>query len=205
MTLRFLGRIFSRIFGRLFFGAMERRPNEPSVSRCFLSVLTIGLIVLAPFFPASAQSEGGGGRDPRQSNDIFFNVGTLLPSRNGLTENVPGWGLRYSTPTSKGLFEFGANSWVGNGIAYRSGTVDYRLDFSLEGLNAIFLLGVHGDQYTSASTSSKVGGGWHYGGGFTMDLAGPFLLRFDFRQRFSPGTSVEVMVGFVLRMGASGS
>jgi hypothetical protein len=146
--------------------------------------------------------ESGSSRDPRTSNDIFLNFGTLLPSRNGLTESVPGWGLRYSKPTSKGLFEFGAFSGIGNSIVYRSGSADYRLDFSLEGLNAIFLLGVHVDQYRSDTVSSRIGGGWHYGGGFTTEIGGPFLLRFDFRQRFSPGTSVEVMVGFVLRTGS---
>lgn len=164
--------------------------------------LTAGLVGPAPF--AAAQTESGSGLDARRSRDFFVFAGTLLPSRNGLLESVPGWGLRVSQPSAKGVFEIGFFSGIGNGIVYRSAMLDYRMDLLVESVSAHFLLGFHGDQFSSQTASSRFAGGWHYGGGITMDVAGPILLRFDFRHRFSPGQEVEVMLGIVWRLSLEG-
>ncbi len=141
------------------------------------------------------------GPDPRRSYDINISFGTLLPSRNGLGEGIPGWVFRASVPTLTGVFEGGLFSGIGNGIVYRSATVDYRMDLLIDPVTAHFLIGFHGDQFTAETASSRFAGGWHYGGGVTQYLAGPLFFRFDFRHRFSPGQGVEITLGLVYRFG----
>lgn len=164
-------------------------------------VLLAGLTAAVP---AAAQTERSG-VDPRNARDFFLSAGTLLPSKSGLLESVPGWSLRISQPTGKGVFEVGFFSGLGNGIVYRSGMLDYRMDLSIETVSAHFLIGLHGDQFSSEAASNRFAGGWHYGGGITLELAGPILLRFDFRHRFSPGQEVEVMLGMVWRLALDGA
>lgn len=195
--------------------ARPKLPSSRPVSASGLPAFILTtLLALFPAFEARAQTEQASagsnvsenGPDPRHSYDIVMNFGTLLPSRNGLTESVPGWGMRAAAPTSKGIFEAGFYSGIGNGTIYRSATIDYRMDLIADLVVAHFLLGFHGDQFSSETASSRYAGGWHYGGGVTQYLAGPFLFRFDFRHRFSPGQCVEITVGLTYRFGnANGS
>jgi hypothetical protein len=146
--------------------------------------------------------------DPRYSYDFAIFGGSILPSRMGLTETVPGWGMRLSYPGEKGVFEGGVFSGIGHGIIYRSATLDYRMDIPIESLQAHFLLGVHADQYDSTSpviAASRLSGGWHYGGGVSQYLGGPMYMRFDFRHRFSPGQILEVTLGLVYRWPSGGA
>jgi hypothetical protein len=142
------------------------------------------------------------GPDPRRSYDLNISFGTLFPSKNGLREGVPGWILRASVPTLTGVFEAGLFSGIGNGIVYRSASLDYRMDLILDPVAAHFLIGFHGDQFSAETASSRFAGGWHYGGGITQFLAGPLLFRFDFRHRYSPGQAVEITLGLVYRLGS---
>jgi len=142
------------------------------------------------------------GPDPRRSYDLSISLGTLLPNKNGLREGVPGWILRASVPTRTGIVEAGLFSGIGNGIVYRSASLDYRMDLLLDPVAAHFLIGFHGDQFSAETASSRFAGGWHYGGGVTQFLVGPLLFRFDFRHRFSPGQAVEVTLGLVYRLGS---
>jgi hypothetical protein len=59
------------------------------------------------------------------------------------------------------------------------------------------------DQYKGSHKSWSTGTGWHYGGGSTLPIAGPILLRFDFKSRFGPGNSLYVGVGIVYRLPSS--
>lgn len=146
--------------------------------------------------------------DPKNCYDYGFQLGTLLPANFGVREMVPGWGARTAVPTKSGVFEGSVFSGLGNGIMYRTVTIDYRLDLELEGISSHFLLGFHADQYSTESpipASSRFSGGWHYGGGVTQWLAGPIYARFDFRHRFSPGQIVEVTVGLIYRLPSANS
>jgi hypothetical protein len=145
------------------------------------------------------------GPSPKNAYDVVISFGSLLPSRNGLREMIPGWGLRVATPTQRGTFETGLVSAIGNGIVYRSAMIDFRLDSFLDWISTFFILGFHGDQFESTRVSSSFTGGWHYGGGASLYIAGPLLLRFDFRHRFSPGQNLEVTLGLTWRFAAGGA
>lgn len=166
------------------------------------------LLLVLDLFPtaALAQQNPGGELSAKNAYDIGVDFGTLLPSRIGLLEMVPGWGFRVGLPTGKGVFEPNVFTGIGNGIIYRSFSIDYRLDLNIEGIGAHFLLGMHADQFDQASppVSNKFAGGWHYGGGISQQIAGPAFARFDFRHRFSPGQVVEITVGFTYRFAAGG-
>lgn len=170
----------------------------------WILVLLFGLCIR----PESVLAQGASlTADPRNSYDLNLNFGTMISANTGLNDDVPGWGLRYSIPTSKGIFEIGGFSGIGHGITYRSATFDYRMDVVLETIASHFLLGFHGDQFEATSptlASSKFSGGWHYGGGVTQVISGPMLFRFDFRHRFSPGQAIEVTIGFTYRYPSGG-
>jgi len=172
-------------------------------SLCLLALLVIGL----PQAWADANSGAATTSeqlDPNKSYDVGFMLGTLIPRSDGLTNLIPGWGLRGSMPTDKGIFELSGFSGIGNGIVYRTGAVDFRLDFPVETIAAHFLLGLHADQYSQIdpAVSKSFAGGWHYGGGFTAQIIGPTFFRFEFRQRFGPGQVVEVTTSIVYRFPA---
>lgn len=145
-----------------------------------------------------------GALDPRNSYDVNIHFGTLLPSRIGLLETVPGWGIRLSAPTGKGTFEASGFSGIGNGIIYKTAALDYRMDVAIETISAHFVLGLHIDQYEAENAASRFSGGWHYGGGITQLIAGPVFGRFDFRHRFSPGQVLEVTLGLTYRFAVGG-
>ncbi len=137
--------------------------------------------------------------------EVGVGFGPLLPSRiRGVREVMNGWGARLGTMTSKGTFEFEVFNATSDGSKYNSLSFDYRLDvFSNDAsapLPVHFLLGAHGDYYTPRDVDSyKWSGGWHYGGGIRIPLAGDtesFALRADFKHRFGPGNSLIVLVGF---------
>ncbi len=165
----------------------------------FVWVLVISILLLQSPRALAQQASG-------KAYEAGLDFGTLIPSRNGLMEMVPGWGLRAGIPTGKGYFEVHAFSGIGNGIVYRSAVVDFRLDVAIETINSHFLLGFHGDQYDQATppASSRFAGGWHYGGGISQPIAGPVLARFDFRHRFSPGQVVEITLGLTYRFSSGG-
>lgn len=159
--------------------------------------------------PAPAAAAGGAklnGPDPRTSYDFGVHVGPLLPHKvPGITEVVNGWGLRAAVPTPKGVFEPEFYFGRSDGVKYNSASLDYRLDIINEFLPVHFLVGMHFDTYTPANGVDRYAGGWHYGGGTAMQMAGPMFFRFDFKQRFSPGDSVYVSVSLLYRLAEGGS
>lgn len=169
-------------------------------SRRFLAYLLPCSLLLFSSAKSQAQSNSTGSGNAYEFN---INFGTMISARIGIDETVPGWGLRTSIPTSKGIFEVGGFSGIGNGAIYRSAAFDYRMDVLLETIASHFLLGFHADQYeasTPSPVSSKFSGGWHYGGGVIMPITGPVSIRFDFRHRFSPGQALEVTLGFSYKL-----
>lgn len=153
--------------------------------------------------PAGAQEIGA---PPAEKSYLLHLHGdTFLASRvSGVTEIVPGWGPGVSIPTGKGQFMIDSFLGKGSGIEYKSLLADYRVNITNDVIPVHFLLGVHTDTWTGVSGEAKVSGGWHFGGGITFPIAGPFFLESDFRYRFSPGTSLLIGVGltYVLSSGS---
>lgn len=118
----------------------------------------------------------------------------------GMTEPIPGWSIRASSPTRHGVFEISSFLGRGNGEAYHTFNLDYRIDFELfDADTAHIVFGGHADYYKPIRRDAAFGLGWQLGGGLMTPLAGNLALRGDFRSRFGPGTSLEVLVGFNFR------
>ncbi len=142
-----------------------------------------------------------GPNDPNNSYDIGLHFGPLLPNRiSKVRDIIPGWGVRLAAPTAKGIFELELYHGQGSGIVYRTASFDYRLDIPNPYLPTHFILGMHADLYSPPNLDSRYAGGWHYGGGITEEIAGPLLLRADFKYRYGPGESLYVGVGLLYRI-----
>lgn len=146
--------------------------------------------------------------------DLGVGFGPFLPSKiGGVREVMNGWAARAGLETSLGFFETEFYNAHGDGANYNTVAFDYRLDVlgqgAMKDMPVFLLLGFHADSYSPAGlTDYRTSGGWHYGGGFRMPLGGAssrFALRADFKQRFSPGTSLIVLVGISFMTGSSGS
>lgn len=137
--------------------------------------------------------------------------GPLLPSRiAGVREVLNGMGGRIGMLTSKGFIELDYFTAHGSGIDYHTIGIDYRLDpFGNEVMSEMlvhFILGFNGDYFKPSTTDEfRQSGGWHYGGGVRIPLGGkesPIQMRGDFKQRFGPGQSLIVTVGFNFATGS---
>lgn len=143
--------------------------------------------------------------------EIGVGFGPFLPNRiGGVREVMNGWASRLSFDSSLGCFEIEYFNAHGDGANYHTATFDYRLDVKGEGglsdLPVFLILGLHADSYSPTDIPTyKTMGGWHYGGGFRVPLSdkSPFSLRADFKQRFSPGNSLIVLIGFTYLTGSS--
>lgn len=176
---------------------------------------TAALAIVAIFFGVGFSTE----RVQAQS-EIGIGFGPLLPSRIPRVREIQNtWGLRLGTQTAKGFFEA---DWVhgrNDGIIYNAFGLDYRLSLdSSEGdedvgrastFPAHILLGFHMDHFKGLDQGDfRTSGGWHYGGGLRLPIGGinsPFLFRTDFRHRFSPGSSLIVLVGISFLTGTESS
>ncbi len=161
------------------------------------------------FLPAlEVRAESESSPNPSQSKDYELMAGTLIPAKNGLDQTIPGWGARLSLPTAKGVFEPSFFCGKGNAITYNTASFDYRLDIPVDPLFIHFLIGLHADQYGQGppdSRSALFTGGWEFGGGAMIQLVDRFFMRFDFRDRFSPGNVLEVTVGLSYRIPSEAS
>jgi PAT family beta-lactamase induction signal transducer AmpG len=161
------------------------------------------IVALATFFGAGISIDTA-----QAQSEIGLGFGPLLPSRIPKVREIQNtWGGRLGTQTAKGFFEV---DWVhgrNDGIVYNAFGLDYRLSFnssdgdeSASVLPAHFLLGFHMDHFKGLNEDSfRTSGGWHYGGGLRLPIGGPdspLFFRTDFRHRFSPGSSLIVLVGF---------
>ena len=143
----------------------------------------------------------------RSSSEYSLTGGALLPHRiERVDETLPIWDLRASARTRKGMFEFDASFANAEGVNYKTASVDYRYDLENSVLPVFLLLGVQGDDYQGVGASSeKFTGGWNFGGGFFLPIAGPLALRADFRYRFGPGTSLLALVGLAYMIQGEGT
>lgn len=149
--------------------------------------------------------------EARAQSEAGLGFGPLLPSRIPKVREIQNtWGVRLGTQMAKGFFEI---DWVhgrNDGIVYNAFGLDYRLAVNTDPdqgavLPVHLLLGFHLDHFKGLELESfRTSGGWHYGGGLILPVGGsdsPFLFRTDFRHRFSPGSSLIVLVGFSIKIG----
>lgn len=143
--------------------------------------------------------------------DVGVGFGPFLPSRiGGVREVMNGWALRGGVETSKGFFEVELFTAHGGGADYSTAALDFRLDLGgskePSPLPVHFNLGFHVDNYRPINQDVRFSGGWHYGGGFRVplgEITSPLALRADFKHRFSPGSSLIVLIGLSFSMGSS--
>ena len=141
----------------------------------------------------------------RSSSEYELMGGALLPSKiSGVKEVLPLWGARAGLRTKRGFFEADAALANAGGVSYDAFTFDYRYDVETDVAPAFFLLGVQSDLYQSPNGDPKVSGGWNFGGGVFLPLAGDLWLRSDVRYRFGPGTSLMILLGLSLRLPEGG-
>ena len=164
------------------------------------------LVLLLPVF-ASAQDQNGQNLNGKNAYDFGVQTGILLTKGiTGMTEPVPGWALRASTPARHGIFESSVFLGRGNGQSYSYLTLDYRIDLDLyDSQSLLFLIGAHADAYKPIERDRGFSLGWHLGGAYLVPLAGTLGARADFRYRFGPGQAAEILVGFNYRVPASGT
>ncbi len=142
--------------------------------------------------------------------EVGIGFGPFLPSKISRVREIQNsWGLRVGTGTERGFFEVDWAHGRGDDIIYNAFSLDYRM--SLAGTSALdelpvhFLLGFHMDYFKGREQDFRSAGGWHYGGGIRLPIGGqssPVLFRADFRHRFSPGSSLLVLVGFSFLTGS---
>lgn len=143
-------------------------------------------------------------------SELGIGFGPFLPSKISRVREIQNtWGLRIGTQTAKGFFELDWAHGRGDDIIYNAFSLDYRMSLAstsaLDELPVHFLLGFHADHFKGREQDFRTAGGWHYGGGFRLPLGGrtsPVLFRADFRHRFSPGSSLLVLVGFSFLTGS---
>lgn len=164
------------------------------------------VVFTAMFFSQTDFANAQAQESSSNQSEIGAGFGPFLPSRiGGVREILNGWALRGTKHTTKGLFELEWFNGHGSGSQYHSLMLDYRLDIlgggGLEMLPVYFLIGLHADYYQPLDESWRPSGGWHYGGGIRIPISNATALRADFKQRFSPGQSVIILVGVSFSLG----
>lgn len=156
---------------------------------------------------------------PSKSHATEFGLsfGSFLPSRiGGVREVMNGWAARTGLSGSAGDFEIEYFNAHGSGDHYHTIAFDFRLD--LEKASGVafpihFNMGFHTDAYQASDSlgnelGTRTAGGWHYGGGILYQLGSrqsPYAIRADFKHRFSPGTSLIVLIGVNFSTDSQGS
>lgn len=129
-------------------------------------------------------------------------MATVLPNQiKGVTEILPAWGVRYSYPLTVGYIEGGLRDSHAKGVDFDVLSIDYRYDTNqIEGFTNIFYLGYNENYYRPVNTTKRnlIGGGF-FGSGLMMKVASTFWLRTDLSLAVSPGTSLMLGLGFVIR------
>ena len=147
---------------------------------------------------AADKEETGG---DNATYEMGFNIGTLLPNQiDGVTEimglgGVSG-GFRFAPLT---YLEGGLIAGNGNGVNWKDAHADIRIDIPIEHLVGIAYVGADTIYYTGNDNSDHLIFGGHLGGGIQAALSGQLWFRSDMKFSFSPGTSLYVGFGLVLR------
>jgi hypothetical protein len=160
-------------------------------------LILVGLSVVFIATPLLAQ-----GTSTKFGPEINGHIGTLLPNQiPGVTEILPCWGLRYSHPIGGALLEAGYRNTHAKGVDFDLMSIGLRLDMNtIEGFTNIFYGGYDMTSYIPATQTARTWkGGGHLGSGLMMHVASSFWIRTDLSFHVSPGTSLYLGLGFVIR------
>ena len=169
---------------------------------CLCALMFCGLNALAQN-PDEAAQPG--------SNALYeagLHLGNLLPNQiNGVTEIMGLGGVRAGFRLApRSYVEGGMIMGNGEGVEWKNLHVDLRMDIPVENLLAVAYIGGDTIYYKGADTSSnKLVFGGHAGGGIMSHLGGASWFRFDMKFGLSPGTSLYLGFGVVIRMGDGGN
>lgn len=134
--------------------------------------------------------------------EISGYVGTLLPNQiPGVTEILPAWGVRYSYPVGFGFLEAALRDSHAKGVVWDVASLTMRFDMNtVEGFTNIFYVGYDMNVYKPVFRGDRIWtGGGHVGSGLIMKVASTFWIRTDLGIAASPGTSLFLNIGFVIR------
>ena len=179
---------------------MHRRSSSQIIWwACRLSALFVFLA------QAQHQPEAGGEASPATDAAMYeggFHLGNLLPNQiAGVTEIVGLGGVRLGARIAPLTYaEAGLITGNGHGASWKNAHVDVRMDIPVENLVGMAYIGVDTVYYETTSRSAQVLFGGHVGGGLMAHFSGNVWFRGDMKFSFSPGTSLYVGFGLVIRL-----
>lgn len=167
------------------------------------SAVLLAFVLLTHSPDSRAQTEA-------DTTDLGVRGGAFISKRIlGFREVINTWGFRVASPSRWGIVEYDFFTGRGAGDLYHSLSFDMRFDFpiqpSSEDITLFAVLGLRTDYWEAEGFEAKFGGGWHFGGGLYLPIAGPVFVRGDFKYRLSPGQSVDASLGFFYRLGGAAS
>lgn len=169
--------------------------------KLFKSLVFIGLLAIG--FSAAGQQPAGSdsetantGPNPRGYSVGLF-TGSLLPNKvSGVRELLPHWGFRLGHPFRNTQLEYNFAMANAKGKTYQLGFVSLRNPVEIPALIFHWIVGVDVHRYKQSPTSGfRQSAGWHAGFGARFELTGGVSFRTDFRQGFSPGQQLLIMLG----------
>jgi hypothetical protein len=164
------------------------------------------LIFLLCLSPLAAWAQDQGKEDLTGKNEKYeagFQLGNLLPHEiNGVTEILGVGGVRAGYRLSP--FTYAEASFItgnGNGVQWKNGSVDVRMDIPVENLVGFAYIGADGVNYTDNTGGNSTVFGGHVGGGIQALLTGHLWFRGDMAFGFSPGQTLFIGFGLTFRFG----
>ncbi len=145
-------------------------------------------------------AQEGGSAD---GSEISLYLGSMLPNQiDGVTEILPIFGGRYGISTaSAGVLEFGLSNIHAEGVDFTTLSVSLRADLpAIDQFVGIFYGGLDLNYYRPATASSRTTEtGLHIGTGLMMHTTDTLWFRTDLKFMASPGTSLSLLFGIVLK------
>lgn len=169
--------------------------------------LLLGFLLSLPLSVVAQSEDAGSAVGSDASYELGFHLGELLPNQvRGVTEIMGLGGARLGfriAPLT--YFETGLIFGNGEGQEWRDAHGSFRIDFPVQNLVGIGLVGADATYFSSTSHSSRVIFGGHVGGGVQAHLIGSCWFRGDMKFSFSPGTNLYFGFGLLWRLGSSTS
>ena len=128
-------------------------------------------------------------------------TGPLLPNQfEGVTEIMPGWGVRVGFPNRKAYIEVGGFAARAYGVSIYNGSISYRGDVTVETLTGIFYIGLDAYHITPAEQTGHLDGGGHIGAGLMTVISDVAWFRADMKLNINPGTALYIGFGLHFRL-----
>lgn len=166
------------------------------------AIFALVLCTLGLFPQAHAQEEKEDLAGDKVKYELGFHLGNLLPNQiSGLTEITGLGGVRGGMRIAPLTYaEAGIIMGNGNDAEWKNLHMDVRMDMPVETLVGIAYVGLDTNYYKGKGQGTQTIFGGHAGGGIQVPLTGNVWFRSEMKFGFSPGTSLYVGFGLVLRM-----